>query len=67
MTTKTQTTAREAFVAKKAELLANIARLQAMAEAFDEADPMLNWGNFGDIAHVNELALRAVNAFSDEG
>lgn len=61
-TTAKKQTAHDVYVARHAELMANLSRLQAHVEthAMKEAVDQRNWGYAGDLEYINELVLRAL-------
>jgi hypothetical protein len=61
MTTKR--TATDAFIARKAEIDAMIARLQAMSAEHFNADPeAINWGHVGSLCFCAEQLANAIAA-----
>lgn len=65
---KTKDSALSAFVARKAEIDAMLARLQdASADHFGFAPGDINWGHVGTLAHYAELLKRITDAAFNEG
>lgn len=59
----TQRTALDAFIARKAEIDAMIARLQALSADHFGADPdAINWGHVGSLSFCAEQLANAVAA-----
>ena len=58
----------DAFIAKKAEIDAMLARLQALSdEHFNWSPEEINWGHVGTLAHHAELLKRITDAAFKEG
>ncbi|CAA7623366.1 conserved hypothetical protein [Magnetospirillum sp. LM-5] len=65
---KTKDSALAAFIARKAEIDAMLARLQdASADHFGFAPDDINWGHVGTLAHYAELLKRITDAAFNEG
>lgn len=65
---KTKDSALAAFVTRKAEIDAMLARLQdASADHFGFAPDDINWGHVGTLAHYAELLKRITDAAFNEG
>lgn len=61
-------TARTAFMARKAKIDSQLARLQALsAEHFNISPDDVNWGHVGDITRYAELLRQIINAAFKEG
>lgn len=57
-----------AFIAKKTEIDAMLARIQALSDAHFNADPeTLHWGHVGDLEHYAGLLKRITDAAFKEG
>lgn len=68
MMPKTKDSALAAFIARKAEIDAMLARLQdASADHFGFAPDDINWGQVGTLAHYAELLKRITDAAFNEG
>ena len=65
--TAAKQTALDAFIARKAEIDAALARLQALSDDhFDYAPEEIHWGHVGTLAHYAELLKRITdNAFKE--
>lgn len=62
------TAALSAFMAKKLEIDAMLARLQALSDDHFEAHPdKINWGDVGSLGHYAELLKRITDAAFQEG
>jgi hypothetical protein len=65
---KTKDSALAAFVARKDEIDAMLARLaDASADHFGYAPDEINWGHVGTLAHYAELLKRITDAAFHEG
>ncbi|CAA7619091.1 hypothetical protein [Magnetospirillum sp. SS-4] len=65
---KTKDSALAAFVARKAEIDAMLARLQdASADHFGFAPDDINWGHVGTLAHYADRLKRITDAAFNEG
>ncbi len=65
---RTKDSALAAFIARKAEIDAMLARLQdASADHFGFAPDDINWGHVGTLAHYTELLKRITDAAFNEG
>ena len=65
---KTKDSALAAFIARKAEIDAMLARLQdASADHFGFAPDDVNWGHVGTLAHYAELLKRITDVAFNEG
>lgn len=61
-------TALDAFIARKAEIDALLARLQALSDDhFDVAPDDIHWGHVGTLAHYAELLKRITDSVFHEG
>jgi hypothetical protein len=57
-----------AFVAKKAEINARLARLQALSDDHFETHPdEINWGDVGTLEHYSGLLKRITDSAFSEG
>ncbi len=57
-----------AFIAKKAEIDAKLARLQALSDDhFGHSPDDIHWGNVGDLGHYAELLKRITDSAFNEG
>lgn len=66
--TAAKQTALDAFIARKAEIDAALARLQALSDDhFDYAPDDINWGHVGTLAHYAELLKRITDSAFKEG
>jgi hypothetical protein len=66
--TSTQEKALAAFVAKKAEIDAMLARLQALSDDHFGVDPdTITWGDVGALGHHAELLKRITDMAFGEG
>jgi len=68
--TQTPDTARaiDAFIARKAEIDAMLARLTSLSDEHFNASPdEINWGHVGTLAHYAELLTRVTDAAFSEG
>ena len=62
------TTAFAAFLAKKTEIDAKLARLVTISAEHFYADPdAIDWGDVGDLERLNELLTQATDAAFREG
>ncbi|MBF0325523.1 MAG: hypothetical protein HQL42_10670 [Alphaproteobacteria bacterium] len=62
------TQAVDAFIAKKAEFDAMLARLQALsADHFNWTPDEINWGHAGTMAHYAEMLKRITDSAFKEG
>ena len=58
----------EAFIARKAEIDAQLARLQALSdEHFNLSPDSINWGHVGDLTRCAELLHQITDAAFKEG
>ena len=58
----------EAFIARKAEIDAMLARLTSLSdEHFNACPDEINWGHVGTLAHYAELLKRVTDAAFSEG
>jgi hypothetical protein len=58
----------DAFIARKAEIDAMLARLQALSEDHFEVHPdEVHWGHVGTLAHYAELLKRITDSAFKEG
>ena len=65
---KTRETALDAFTARKAQIDAQLARLQTLsADHFNVSPDKAHWGNVGDLSHYLELLTRITDAAFQEG
>ena len=65
---KTQETALEAFLRKKAEIDAALLRLQGLSDDHFNCQPEdIHWGDVGTLAHHAELLRRITDAAFREG
>lgn len=61
-------TAQDAFLAKKAEIDAMLARLQALSdEHFNSHPDEIHWGHVGDLEHYASLLKRITDSAFKEG
>lgn len=61
-------TAQDAFLAKKAEIDAMLARLQALSdEHFNSHPDEIHWGHVGDLEHYANLLTRITDSAFKEG
>ncbi len=61
--TAAKQTALDAFIARKAEIDAALARLQALSDDhFDCAPEDIHWGHVGTLAHYAELLKRITDS-----
>ena len=61
-------TAQDAFLAKKAEIDAMLARLQALSdEHFNTHPDEIHWGHVGDLKHYASLLKRLTDSAFKEG
>lgn len=66
--TKTTQTALDAFVSRKAEINAQLARLQALSkEHFNLSSDNIHWGHVGDLTRYAELLRQITDAVFKEG
>lgn len=66
--TKTKLTALDAFIAKKIEIDAMLARLTALSDDhFNAAPDAINWGNVGTLTHYADLLKRITDSAFKEG
>ena len=66
--TAAKQTALDAFIARKAEIDAALARLQALSDDhFDYAPEEIHWGHVGTLAHYAELLKRITDSAFKEG
>lgn len=62
------TTAIDAFIARKAEIDAMLARLQALSdEHFNWSPDEIDWGHVGTLGHYAELLKRIIDSAFKEG
>lgn len=67
-TERTNERAIAAFIARKTEIDAMLARLAALSdEHFGYTPDEINWGHVGTLAHYAELLKRVTNAAFQEG
>ncbi|MBF0092944.1 MAG: hypothetical protein HQL33_04945 [Alphaproteobacteria bacterium] len=65
---KTKNSALAAFIARKAEIDAMLARLAAAsADHFGYAPDEINWGHVGTLGHYAELLKRITDSAFNEG
>lgn len=65
---ETRQTVLDAFMARKAEIDSQIARLQALsAEHFNVSPDDVNWGHVGDMTRYAELLRQITDAAFKEG
>ena len=58
----------DAFIARKAEIDAMLARIQTLSDDhFDTSPDEINWGHVGTLAHYAELLKRITDAAFKEG
>lgn len=58
----------DAFIARKAEIDAMLARIQALSdEHFNWTPEEINWGHVGTLTHYSELLKRITDAAFKEG
>ncbi|WBQ11322.1 hypothetical protein L2D01_05940 [Hyphomonadaceae bacterium ML37] len=58
----------DAFIARKAEIDAMLARLASLSDEHFNASPdQINWGHVGTLAHYAELLTRVTDAAFSEG
>lgn len=58
----------DAFIARKAEIDAMLARLASLSDEHFNASPdEINWGHVGTLAHYAELLTRVTDAAFSEG
>jgi hypothetical protein len=63
-----KTTSIDAFIARKAEIDAMLARLQALSNNhFDVAPEEVTWGHVGDLGRYAELLKQITDAAFQEG
>jgi hypothetical protein len=63
-----KTTSIDAFIARKAEIDAMLARLQALSDNhFDVAPEEVTWGHVGDLGRYAELLKQITDAAFQEG
>ncbi len=63
-----RTTAKDAFIAKKAAIDTMLARLQALsAEHFDTHPDEVHWGHVGNLDYYAELLKRITDSAFKEG
>ncbi|MEW7978520.1 MAG: hypothetical protein AB2813_01565 [Candidatus Sedimenticola endophacoides] len=63
-----KTTSIDAFIARKAEIDAMLARLQALSDNhFDVAPEEVTWGHVGDLGRYAELLKQITDAAFHEG
>ena len=68
MTTDTRETALDAFIARKAEIDAMLARLQTLSDShFDVLPDDVTWGHVGDLGCYAEHLRRVTDAAFQEG
>lgn len=61
-------TALDAFIARKADIDAMLARLQALSDNhFNAAPEEVTWGHVGDLGHYAELLKQITDAAFHEG
>ncbi len=66
--TKTTETALAAFIAKKAEIDAALARLQSLSDEHFNCQPDdIHWGHVGTLSHYAELLKRITDSAFHEG
>lgn len=61
-------TALEAFMSRKAEIDAQLARLQALSDEHFNVNPnKVHWGHVGDLGHYADLLKQITDATFKEG
>jgi hypothetical protein len=65
---QTRHTALDTFMARKAEIDAQLARLQALSdEHFHQSPDSIHWGHVGDLTRYTELLRQITDAAFNEG